>query len=432
MTDERVDTLLREAGERWRAGNDEAVTVDFSALGTAVEPDLIPVIPDASELRPRGRRRIAWIATALGLAAAVVAALLAVHTAGSPDRPRPADGSVQLAGIDWRLVAMADAHGRPLSVVAPAQLRIDGGVLDATDGCTSLSGPVTVRGGEIVPGAIAVAAVGCANGSSGFGAEVAHLQALLDGGHALRWAVAGDRLTLSGPAGTLVYGAHRPVTDPATLVGRSWTATMIAGPSSTGVAATPAAPVTLTFSVGGGFSVTHRCYWWRGDAALGSGTARFEGRTVPHSCPAGGVPRDDALVDSILTGAVRWSITDGSLTISKPGVGALVFTSPRAVTVTDPGALTGSLWSHDRGAGRTPLTIRFDGRGGYTASDGCRTMSGRAETAAGRMTLRPTGPATACATTDVFPDGPITWSIRGDTLTLQTAGGTPLVFVRRR
>lgn len=346
-TDERMDAQLREAGARWREDNADAVDVDFAALGAVTDEDLIPITPAAPETR-RGQRRAVWLASAIGLAAAVVAALLVLRPGASDDAPRPADGTAALLGVDWRLSAMTDAKGDPLVVVEPAPLRFAKDSVDATDGCNRIGGRATVRGDEIELGPLAATQMACVDRPAGFDAEVAHIAAVLSG--TVRWSVSGDALTLTGPAGTLVYRPFLPAPAPTTLVGPTWDVVEL-GTTAGGVTSSVThAGVSLTFSADGSFLGTVGC------RAVG-GTSRIEPdrllqasvtlREPVTTCPSGAEAKavqayTEEFVATLLDGTVPWSVADGRLTLGDGRTGRMVLEpapAPNCLDGADPAAV---------------------------------------------------------------------------------------------
>ncbi|MDT4985601.1 MAG: hypothetical protein QOF95_3091, partial [Pseudonocardiales bacterium] len=94
-----------------------------------------------------------------------------------------------------------------------------------------------------------------------------------------------------------------------------------------------------------------------------------------------------ARLDKVLNGSLQWSVKGNELTLSQNGTPALVYRAAPAPT-TDPKALTAGQWHLVSVAQNGPNgtastvppggTIQFDGKGRFTASDGCNSGSGRA------------------------------------------------------
>ena len=333
-TDDRMDALLHQAGTAWREQHHTPAEVRFDELAdvrtdvrTDVGTDAQPIV--ATQASRRTHRRVTVWASAAAIAAAVVVGAFVVGRGTGHNAPAPA-AQAALAGTDWQLTALRSADGAALDVVSPAALTVGKDRIGGTDACNTIDGPATFDPSEIHVGDLATTDMGCIDRPSGFDAEVALIHAVLAG--SVGWSVNGDALTLSKPgAGTLVYRAvhHTSTTDPAALTG-SWVLTTI---EQHGAASTPTFGSTLTVDPPG-YTVTHRCSTTQGTVVVGTGTAAFTApHILPHSCPppAGTAdPVDTATVDSVLTGTVQWQIKDGQLTITKAGVGSLVYRSPLA------------------------------------------------------------------------------------------------------
>jgi hypothetical protein len=136
----------------------------------------------------------------------------------------------------------------------------------------------------------------------------------------------------------LASGGHtaRPqttsgVTDPKALVNVDWELTRI---ESEGEAPTSGEQVLVIRANGDFQSDVTRCTSWIGVAQLSAGKAIFDGQVRDHSCPPplNGSPQTTqaeqdraAATESILDGTVQWSIQDRQLTITKHGVGSLIY-----------------------------------------------------------------------------------------------------------
>ncbi|MDT4970909.1 MAG: hypothetical protein QOG22_1052 [Pseudonocardiales bacterium] len=143
-----------------------------------------------------------------------------------------------------------------------------------------------------------------------------------------------------------------------------------------------------------------------------------------------------ARLDKVLNGSLQWSVKGNELTLSQNGTPALVYGAAPAPT-TDPKALTAGQWHLVSVAQNGPNgtastvppggTIQFDGKGRFTASDGCNSGSGQATIGTG--TLYISGYVTTlmgCTTqADMVAkvlNTNITWSIKDGQLTLTKAG----------
>ncbi len=145
-------------------------------------------------------------------------------------------------------------------------------------------------------------------------------------------------------------------------------------------------------------------------------------------------------IDAVLSGTLRWSVQGDELTLGKDGRTALVYRAAPAPR-TDPKALTGSEWqltsvaqAGPNGAASTVPTgasLKFDGHGGFTASDGCNSGSGKVTVTPGALDISGyLSTAMACPGVDTerltlvhqIMTGSATWSITDGQLTLTKTG----------
>jgi len=103
--------------------------------------------------------------------------------------------------------------------------------------------------------------------------------------------------------------------------------------SATSSSGTPAAvPTGIVMRTNGNFQVgLDVCTSLLGTARFEARVAEFNSRVAPHSCPyePSGRARDlvgEELIESILTGTVTWVLHDDQLTITKDGVGTIIYT----------------------------------------------------------------------------------------------------------
>ena len=334
--DERMDALLRQAGESWRADQAEPAQIDLAALtGPEAEPHEVEL---ASAAAGRHRRRVAvWLSVAAVAAAVMGAAAVIGLGSGSARQTATASG---LAGTSWQIVGVRKADGTTVTGLRPATLRFDRTGFGATDSCNYLGGTVAIRTSELTFGDVGSTLMACIPTSPSGGNEQAVIGAVLSG--TARWAVVGDALTLSkAGAGTLTYRAVHKTTEPQALNG-GWVLTTI---EQQGAASTPVYAAALTID-GSTFTVDYRCSQTQGSVRVENGAATFSGATsTPHSCPPPArhsYCAEAAAVDSDLHGNVRWVVTDGQLTITNPRGGALVFAPVPAVSASSsPTASTG-------------------------------------------------------------------------------------------
>ena len=154
-----------------------------------------------------------------------------------------------------------------------------------------------------------------------------------------------------------------------------------------------------------------------------------------------------------MSGRVRYTITGDELTLTKDGVGSLVYHSQVSPPpTTDPSALTGVPWAlsgiEQEGAdGGTAsgssafaqVTLQFDGAGHVTLADGC-IASAPVVLGAGSLEFGRFVPAKQVCTAFLGPDeraqlaeildGAVTWSISDNTLTVAKSGVGALTLER--
>jgi heat shock protein HslJ len=351
--DYAMDARLQQAGDRWRTANMTVAAVDLHAA-TAVEADVrttgtteVPLVHETQT--PRRRKRI-WVGAAASLAAAVALgfgiAQLAGHGTSHPDR---VSSEISIAGINWQLVRLTDANGATTKPARPATLFIDlesgHGQLRGSDGCNALGAPVTAdAAGRLHVGDLTSTAMGCPG--TNVGAESARVVGVLSGD--AKYSINGGELTISkAGAGSLRYtaaSADTPSSDPTDLYGISWTLDTIEkgkGPTGTASSASSYANVTVQFERRGRMEGANGCNGYGSQVSVSSGTIAIGLVTeTTEACPSGipGLVSTDATVfGRILSGHVAWSISGDQLTITKAGVGSLVFQA----TDIDPG-FTGS------------------------------------------------------------------------------------------
>ncbi|MEO6884756.1 MAG: META domain-containing protein [Jatrophihabitantaceae bacterium] len=326
-----VDRLAR-AGDRWRAANGAAAEVDFAALGVGAldvgggdEPFDVLATPAADAPTPRRRRRL-WLAASVGVAAAVAAAVLVVQFGGTPGDgvPDPAIGGsgTQLIGTDWTLSAI-ELGTQSITPAGAAALRIDGGQLGGNDGCNHFGGTVTVSAKTLTIGDLAFTAMGCLDPSVTRTSNAVH--AIATG--AVGWSISDDTLTITKTGtGSLTYQAvrHTTTTDPKALVGVDWLlGSVIEGNTahSVGVASGRRSP-DLRFDGKGHFRGFDGCNGFSGNATFPSPGRLNLAMTIETTVLCSG----SLMVNKIMVSGDTWSITDNQLTITKSGVGALVYT----------------------------------------------------------------------------------------------------------
>lgn len=335
--DEHADELLCRAGEQWRSQHPAPAAVDFATITATApasggnEPPVVPIThPAPTRGWPSRRRTQVWVASVVAIAAAIVATLLVVRLGGTSKHggPGTTPATAALSGTDWTLTGLRKADGTSLAVISPASLTFagDGASIAGTDGCNHFGGTVTIRAGDIAIGNIASTAMGCVDRPAGFADEVALIDAVLNA--SVQWSVTGGQLTITrAGAGTLVYQAvtHTTTTDPKSLTGVTWRLVTIEQGGVGGTASTPAAPASIHFDNSGKLTGDDGCNAITASTVPGRGTLEIGLLGQTYKLCSGARNDQETFVQSVLHGNVRWSISDGRLTITKLTVGSLVF-----------------------------------------------------------------------------------------------------------
>jgi heat shock protein HslJ len=452
MTDDQMDARLRRAGAAWRAATDLPVRPPVMA-----DSEPLPLVAPA---KPRPRlRRTGLFASAAVVAAALLAGaglLIANIASTGNDRSAVEVGAVTLIGTPWNLVRITDAAGNDVPVAGNATLAIgDAHHLKGNDGCNSISGDIDVTASTIEVGTLASTEMACLDQQVTASAQ--HVDAMLSG--SLTWTIDGDLLTLTKPGtGTLVYRAQAAPTtstDPSDLTGVTWYLTTIESGGPDGVAHTVTGKPTLR--IDGGLDYTDACNNYSGDATVGNGTLDVEIRTGSAVGCTGSGGQEAAEIAAVLHGRLTWVIEGNQLTITKGGVGALVYErkAPDQPTGTASDLYTHewALWSIDRVSADSSASIgtddlhqdriSIDANGHITISHRCYVDSGEVRVGdntldISHVTLKTAIPCAAMpdqqaeqdhtATMDDVLVGTSTWKVGNGRLSI-TKGDTTLVFL---
>lgn len=332
MTDEQMDARLRRAGAAWREASGPVATAE-------VVPQVETLTAPAAR-KPHRPRRTGLLASAAVVAAAIVAggAFLVANIGSDDGGPSPVDaGPTSLTGTTWKLVHITDANGHDVPVAGKAALSIDeSDHLSGSDGCNSISGDVDVNATMIGFGnGLATTELACPNQMS---ATAEHVDALLAGDVA--WRINDDELTLSkAGAGTLVYQAVRDEvtsTDPKDVIGVTWNLTTIeTGSIAQQVTGSPTLHIDRAETLG----FTDGCNSNSGKVSVGAGTIDIAnvGGTEAYC-------KQSNEVMAVLTGHVTWVIEGDQLTITKDGVGALIYARSGASKI-ELAKLVGHAWT---------------------------------------------------------------------------------------
>jgi heat shock protein HslJ len=172
--------------------------------------------------------------------------------------------------------------------------------------------------------------------------------------------------------------------------------------------------------------------------------------TTLMACP--GTAGEQDAIHAVLSGTVSYAITGDELTLTRDGVGSLVYHSQvSSPPTTDPSALTGVPWAlsgieqdgPDSGTASgsseyAQVTLQFDGAGHVTLADGCIASApavvGTGSIEFGRFVPDKQvckeflGPDEQAQVAKIL-DGTVTWSISDNTLTVSKAVGA-LTFER--
>jgi heat shock protein HslJ len=310
-SDEEMASALQQRGQRWREANTTPAAVDVRAA-TATRADI------AARTRRSNRRLRAWLAAGT-TAAAVLAIVVLVVSLGSPGGNRSAGPvGAELTGV-WRLTAMHDDDGAALTVARPAELRLRSTQIDVSDGCNDHSGTITISPGVINLGrGLGSTLGGCFGGPADETAEIQLINAVYT--DEVRWSLDGDQLTISrAGAGSLTYTAIRNVTSTsaADLDGVMWELVTV----KSGTTSSPA-PEGIVFDPTNGLRMAQAapCNAVDVHPNVGDGRMTVSGPEPPATCPE--LIRQTL---QIFHGDLSWAIDDDVLTVSKSGVGSLVF-----------------------------------------------------------------------------------------------------------
>jgi heat shock protein HslJ len=357
------------------------------------------------------------------------------HPAPDPNQPP------SLTGTPWNLVTAKDAAGNDVRVAGAGSFQIDAdGHVTGNDACNYLSGDARIVDGTIeFPDGLAVTEMACLD--DGVMATAKLVDSILNG--TLQWSVDANRLTLHRDgAGTLVYQGGTPPTtstDPADLIGTDWTLTTIetgTGPDGAARSANDGAALRI---VGNRVNVDGVCMIL--DVQVGAGSLTVGSQDYSTASCIAPLAEDLEAVRNVLVGDTTWQITDGQLTITKDGVGALVYTRRAHAS-----GLSGTPWTFtsiqtenaNSGSGsgspekNVVLTIRNAGH--YRLETGCHVYEGTATVSGQTVTFsnqRDLG-GDDCLNTFAqqlvdFLDGTMTSSIVDGTLTL-AKGNTTATF----
>jgi heat shock protein HslJ len=306
-----------------------------------------------------------------------------------------AGDALSLEGTDWTLTSMDEAMGvafDPAAVTVTALF--DGMRVGGSSGCNSYGGEYSVDGDSITFGMMISTMMACPEEQ--MAVEMAYLQALQSG--PATFAIEGSSLTLTTPAGVLVYsgvpsamGAEEKMDtageadENLPLVRTEWA--LVSMDESFGVAFDPTTtPAFMVFEEDGSVFGNAGCNNFNGGYTDEGETIAFTPfASTRMMCPEDQMAVETALF-SALQGSVQYSIEGGTLTMTTAG-GVLVFEgAPAAPAEAAPEADAGSLplvgteWtlaSFDESMGvtfdpaTTEVTATFSDDGTLAGTSGC-------------------------------------------------------------
>ncbi len=341
-SDEQMDARLAREGQRWRGANSEPAAVDLAALAATADPGPVPdrdgasspvPLPLISDPEPAiGRRRArVWLASAVGIAAAIAATVLAVQigtgSPGSHDRAA-SSGGTPLVGTHWLLSGLAGANGMNSPLAKQVELIFDPAGVHFSDGCNSGGGEATASGSTITFGRLVTTLMGCLNNDAPLGKQIMLIDGVLKG--TVHYAIDGDTLTLTkAGVGSLTYTAARPAASPAVTgaaqLAGAWDLTTISPGSnvarSFGTSSSAPPNSRLTFA-GGELTGSVGCWSVSAPVTVGGGTISV-GKVELSGGAGCGDSQEFAIV---LRGAATWQASATRLTLSDTHGGQLVFT----------------------------------------------------------------------------------------------------------
>ncbi len=227
------------------------------------------------------------------------------------------DGSAAAADLplrttDWRLETAVLESGAELAA-GQQRFTIDrDGTLMASDGVNTISGPVTVDGANLTFGNLITTDIGSQTADPVRDAVVAMLSGTVG------FTISGDALTLTKGPAALVYRPAAPASTNDSITGTWQLTTVEQGTGPDGTASTPSVPTELRID-DTGLLVLNDC-----EGSTATITSTGLDITQVWARDAGPCP-GLADVENILAGSLAWTIQGNQLTITKSGVGALIF-----------------------------------------------------------------------------------------------------------
>jgi heat shock protein HslJ len=362
MTDELMDARLHAAGESWRSANTLAVDVPN-------EPT------EDLNIGPRRPHRGRWItyASAAVVAAALVVGGIVVASGSRDDGRTPkaaASADTALTGHSWVLT-----DGQATLTFARGSVSLD-------DGCDAFTRRISVDGNRLTFGAHIGKARVCSPTVSEAD-RLNHIENILTG--TVTWSVSGDRLTVTRSDSATAIGT---LTFVEALVGRTWQLVSFTDHHGRQPVVDPDA--TFTISADQRLVGNDGCNTMGGDVQVHSDTIDFGQLAVTDmACNAVTATKTATYVDSMLTGSVAYHFRGGKLTLTKSGVGTLVYQADASMSlaalINKDWTLTGTQVTKTSGnassgsgdAAVSLSVVTFDD-GHFTVRHRCYTNAGRA------------------------------------------------------
>jgi heat shock protein HslJ len=248
-----------------------------------------------------------------------------------------------------------------------------------------------------------------------------------------------------GPPATVEAG-------PISLAGTTWN--LVGVTDANGDDVPVAGKATLFIDDSGHLNGSDGCNSISGDVDISGATIDFGHglATTEIACP-NEVSATAEHVDALVSGDVTWSIGDDKLTLSKDGVGSLIYTRSGGAN-TALGSLVGHTWTlqgieHNTSSGgsasgsssMSDISVTFDKIGGITIKHRCYTNQGDVKIGDGtfdisNVTLETAIPCTSPtdpdedrtnSTVDDLLTGSVQWRVQGDQLQI-TKDSTTLDF----
>ena len=272
----------------------------------------IPVNPD----------QVATYAGRMGIRLGVVLALLVL--AGCGDRgeaPRAGRTGPDLDATSW-IGTKATEHGddRPFATGSTLRLDFSDGGLSVHAGCNHLHGSYRISGDSLRVGSLASTEMACEQPLMDQDAWLADTVF----GSPLTAVVDGDTLTLSRPGLTLVLTDRRVASPDLPLQGTRWQLEGIQeGDAVSSVPAGVRRP-DLTIEPDGTVVLHTGCNSGGGTATVAGSTITFGPLVMTTRACLDASGQTEAAVLAVLDGAVTWSITERSLSLTKGNRGLVL------------------------------------------------------------------------------------------------------------